>query len=247
MKKFLKGLLAGVIALGCFAIAACGNQAATTRNLGGGAAYTERIVAEGVNRKIVYTVNLTVQTNDIKEKRNALNAKCTALKGFIESTDEDYSGEKCTYALITYRIPTDKLDGFVADLEVQGGVVGKTVYTADITNAYVDATSKKAALLAEKQLLTELLNDASVSAGDKVTVISRISEVNEALYAIEQTIALYDSMVDYSTVCVELRLPVSAAAIVLPIVGGVLLAGGVFSAIFFPVRAKKRKAKQKAE
>lgn len=247
MKKFWKALLAGALALGCFAIAACGAQTQATRNIGGSAAYTEQIVAENLNRKIVYTVNLTIKTAEITQTRSALHAKCESLGGYIESTDEDFSGGECIYAFVSYRIPTENLDGFVADLESQGGVTGKTVYSADITASYVDATAKRDALLAEKKMLEELLSQEGVSAGDKVTVISRISEVNEALYAIEQTIALYDSMVNYSTVYVELSKPISAGNIALPIILGIAIAGGVFSAIFFPIRTKRRKKKHTTE
>ena len=79
MKKFLKGLLTLTLTLLCFTLASCAgaNKLATTEILGAtagdGLAYSNPIVAEHLDRKIVYTVNLTVQTADIAKSKNARN------------------------------------------------------------------------------------------------------------------------------------------------------------------------------
>ncbi len=249
MKKILKWITAGFLSLLCFALASCGASTAEARggvgiSLGTGA--TDSTVETSVNRKIVYTVTLTLNASNVGGVKTELNAKSSELGGYIERTDEDYSGGKCSYALITYRIPTEKLDEFVLDVEEQGGVTGKTVYTADITNSYVDATARKEALQGERLMLQTLLNDSSITASDKVNIISKIGEVELELQIIEQTIGQYDAMVNYSTVCVEIFEPVGFWEIFLPVSLGVVGAAGIFCAIFFPVRAAKKRKKKAA-
>ena len=250
MNKLFKWIATCFLCLFCCSLAACGTATAEARGgmgVGLGAAATDSIVAPSLNRKIVYTVNLSLNAADVRAVKTALTAKSDALGGYIERTDEDYAGGSCSYALITYRIPTEKLDEFVASVEERGGITGKTVYTADITNSYVDATARKEALLGERLMLQTLLNDSSITASDKVNIISKIGEVELELQIIEQTIGQYDSMVNYSTVCVEIFEPVGFWEIFLPILGGVVGAAGIFSAIFFPIRAAKKRKKKALE
>ena len=250
MKKILKWIATCFLSLLCFALTACGVATTDARggvgiSLGGS---TDPVVANSLNRKIVYPVNLSLNAAKFNSVTTALNAKSAELGGYIERTDEDYDGGTCIYALVTYRIPTEKLDEFVSCVEGNGGVTGKTVYTADITNSYVDATARKEALLGERLMLQTLLNDTTLTAGDKVSIISKIGEVELELQIIEQTIGQYDAMVNYSTVCVEIMQPVGFWEIFLPISLSVVGAAGIFSAIFFPIRAaKKRKRKAVTE
>ena len=250
MKKILKWLTVCFLSILCFALAACGASTAEARmgtSVGLGTSTADSIVAPSLNRKIVYTVNLTLNASNVNQLKTELSAKSAELGGYIERTDEDFSGGECSYALITYRIPTEKLDEFVSGVENQGGVTGKTVYTADITNSYVDATARKEALQGERLMLQTLLNDTSITASDKVNIISKIGEVELELQIIEQTIGQYDSMVNYSTVCIEILKPVSFWAIFLPVALSVVAAAGIFCAIFFPVRAAKKRKEQLAK
>lgn len=251
MHKFFKWIAACLLSLFCLSLAACGSAASAARSIGGvglGVSATDAIVDTSLNRKIVYTVNFTLKASNVNGVKASLTAKSDELGGYVETNDENYSGGKCTFVLVVYRIPTEKLDLFVSSIEAGGGVTSKTVYTADITHSYVDATARKEALLAEKTMLQTLLNDASISASDKVAVISKIAEVETELQTIELTIGQYDAMVNYSTVCIEISQPVGFWEIFLPVALSLAAASGIFCAIFFPVRAaKKRKKKQLEE
>ncbi|MBQ8345932.1 MAG: DUF4349 domain-containing protein [Clostridia bacterium] len=167
----------------------------------------ESIVRPDIGRKIVYTVTMTLETEDVTALKAQLSRESDALGGYIQSNSEDYEDGRCTDAYITYRIPTEHLDAFVASVEGNGGVTDKTVQTTDITTSYVDAQAKQSGLLERKALLEQLLTDTSMSTSDRLTVIDEISQVNTELQALQLTINGYDSDVGYSTVSVTLREP----------------------------------------
>ena len=199
----------------------------------------ESIVNDDVNRKIVYTVRMSLETDDVSALKNTINQKSEELGGYVESNNESYDDGKCTSAYITYRVPTENLDAFISDIEGNGGVESKTVSTTDITTTYVDAVAKKESLLERKQLLEAMLEDASVSASDRINVINEISEVNTELQATELLISGYDSQVGYSTVVVNITEKTEFGDVILAfaIVAAILLVPVAVAIIFLIIVA----------
>ncbi len=253
MKRFFQYLCICLLSILCVLFVGCGangaqnySSAPETGNDVGDKTQSVTI-SNPLNRKIVYTVRLQADCEDVKDAKGKLDEKCTTLGGYIEYNSEDYAEGKCTYAYITYRVPTDKLNDFIAQAEKSGEITSKSVDTTDITTAYVNASAQKTALETRKAALQALLNDTAVSASDRITIINEISKVDTELQSIELLLTQYDSMVDYSTVTVTLHdaewyadePPVFAIVSTC-----VLFAGAIFCAVFFPLYYKKKYNKE---
>ncbi len=199
------------------------------------------IVNNPLNRKIVYTVYMTLESKDITALKNSINAKNDELGGYIEDSDEDYSDGECVEARITYRVPTEKLDEFVNTIEGNGGVESKSISTTDITTSYVDALAEKSALEQRKALLSQMLDDTSISATDRINIINEISKVNTELQSIELLINNYDSDVNYSTVVITIEEAPAFMDYFTPVIIFVLIPIAVLGIVFGSIAISKKR------
>ena len=176
------------------------------------------IVEGDIDRKIVYNVDLDIKTDDVKKLRDTFKSECDSVGGYVEYNDESYDDGELSSVRVKYRIPTDKLDAFIDAVEGQGKIESKNVSLTDITTTYVNASAQKSALEERKAQLEAILEDQNISAGEKITVISEISQVNTQLMEIQLLIDGYDSMVDYSTVDVYVSQSSTFWDVILPII-----------------------------
>lgn len=243
MKKII--IICTVLLL-TLSLVACGAADNSAPGLPGGDGGSDGIVDTSVDRKIVYTVNIDLEAGDVEAVKQSVTAKNAELGGYVGSNSESYDDGKCISVRITYRVPTDKLDELVSSIEGQGGVERKSVYTTDITTAYVSAQAKKDALVEKKTLLEELLESDGITAGERVSVISEIAEVNSEILAIELQIKDYDSTVDYSTVHLYVTEPFDPLYVIIPL-GVIAVAVGVtVTAILVAEKRKKARRNESA-
>lgn len=161
------------------------------------------------NRKLIKNVYLTLQTKELAKTTTAIQEKVAALGGYIQNTSYNMPDVYSSYrsggsAYFTCRIPSNKLDEFVKEVEGAGNVTYKTEDVTDITLQYADTESRKSALKVEQQRLEELMKKAE-SVEDLITIESRMSEVRYELESIESQLRTYDNQVDYSTVNIDVQ------------------------------------------
>lgn len=161
------------------------------------------------NRKLIKTVTMDVETLEYDNLINLLNEEVNKLGGYVES---EYSSNGSIYnktkvmkhTSITVRIPDDKLDEFVGCVSGAGSVVSKTTSAEDVTLNYVDTQSKKEMYEAEKESLTALLEKAE-TIEDITYLTQRLTEVRYNIESMEKTLRVYDDLVDYATVSLEIQ------------------------------------------
>lgn len=178
-----------------------------------------RSVADGVDRKIVYTVNMDIEADDVSAVRASLLEDSDAAGGYVEQQNDYGDGDELSRCYIVFRIPTDRLEEFVDGAGELGSVRSKRISSTDITTEYVSASARKAAYEERKAQLEAILQDENLTAADRIAVIDSVAEVNAALQEIELQLTQYDSLVDYSTV----RLEIYRANNVWAVVGTIVL------------------------
>lgn len=232
MKKgSIKALLLGVTIGATIGLCACGNSGYTGSN------YAEESVAESAydakgynayetmdadaaeapsesaqvpeksDRKLITTVNLSTETEDLDKTMAQVENKTKELGGYIENSSiyngSTYSSYKeSRSASYTIRIPADKLDLFIESVEEGTNITNKSVSVDDVTLQYVDIESKKKALKTEEQRLLEILEKAE-TVEDIIKVEERLSDVRYELESIESQLRTYDNKVDHSTVYMD--------------------------------------------
>lgn len=160
--------------------------------------------AVSVDRKLIKTVNMDVETREYDKLLAAVENKVTELGGYIESLDayngSMYNSYRSTRnANLTIRIPKDKLDDFLNTVSDIGNVTSRSENVQDVTLTYVDLQSHRDALQTEQERLLQLLEQAE-SIDDIISIEQRLSDVRYQLESMESQLRSYDNQVDYSTV-----------------------------------------------
>ena len=160
-------------------------------------------------RKLIRTVELTVETSAFTELNQKLQEQVTALSGYIERAvvtgNSRMYGNQPTpwHASITARIPSTQLEAFIQVVEANGNVTYKLETTTDVSLQYSDLESRKKSLTIEQERIWALLEKAD-SLDAVISLEERLSDIRYELESMESQLRLYDNQVDYSTVSVEI-------------------------------------------
>lgn len=203
MKKRLFTVIIAILSalILCFTFSACSGA---EPNGGAGGKGESSIVTDATDRKIVYNVWYELTSSDIASLSEKITTKNKELGGYVQSNEQSYDGKECTYAYIVLRVPTEKLDTLVGEIEKEGAVSSKNVSTSDITENYVDATARKSALTTSKTALNDMLSDTTLTADEKIKIINEIAEIDKELMEIDLLLSSYDSVLEFSTVYVTI-------------------------------------------
>ena len=229
MKKILIAIIALVMVLsfaGCSSAPKSYNQAASTESFFGyDQSYDTASPEEGLmdsdfgqlsedssanvaenssasGRKLIRNVSLDMETLEFESFISALQQKVAATGGYIESSDisgNSYNYSRNRYASFTCRIPSDKLDSFLADVGGMGNVTSSYEKQEDVTLNYVDTEARISSLQTEYDRLLELLAQAE-NVDTIISLESRLSDVRYQLESYKSQLRTYDNLVDYSTV-----------------------------------------------
>jgi len=151
------------------------------------------------SRKLIKTVNMTVQTEDFDNLLVTVNNKIKALGGYVENVTTDNSVKENRYSNLTIRIPEDQLDAFVANVSSETNVIYRNDYVQDVTLTYVDMESHKKVLETEQETLLKLMEQAT-NIEDIITIEGRLSDVRYQIESMESQLRTYDNQINYSTV-----------------------------------------------
>ncbi len=217
MKKYFKMLALCLALVLCLALTACDDEYDYENGAATGESTSAPLVQDTSDRKIVYHVTVHMETKDVSALKTTVSEKNTALGGYVEESSEDYEDGKCSYARLTFRVPTEKLDELMSTVEDSGSVVSKSVDTTDITTKYANAEARKSALENRKQLLTSMLEDTSLTASERMSVIDEISSVGAELEALALMLNEYDSDIGFSTVKMTLTEPTTFWDVFIPL------------------------------
>ena len=154
-------------------------------------------------QKLITTVEVNAETEDLDEMMTAVNAHIGELGGYIEYQNTYFGSAYANYryrsANMTIRIPAENLADFLQHVEGVSNVVSKQQSQENVTLQYVDTESRMAALQAERDRLMELLEQA----GDLSDLLQIEERLTEVLYELESTTAQLrslDNQVSYATV-----------------------------------------------
>lgn len=159
-------------------------------------------------RKIIYHVDMSLETTDFDSSLAALNDAVEKAGGFTESSSVSgnsiYSRGGTRYASLIVRIPPETLDSFLRSVRGICNVLSTSQQKEDITSAYTDTETRKRALEVEQERLFALLEKAD-SIETIIALETRLSEVRYQLDSFSSQLRVYDEKVSYSTVTLDLN------------------------------------------
>ncbi|MEM5804251.1 MAG: DUF4349 domain-containing protein [Candidatus Aenigmatarchaeota archaeon] len=211
--------------------------------------------------KVIQNANILLEVKDVDTAFYGLKGIASDFNGFVadSSVTESY-GTKSGYVVI--RVPKESFNAAVEKVKTFGTVKNEHVTADDITEEYVDLTSRLNSLKASEARLIALLDKAE-NVSDVMEIERELTNLRERIEALEGRIRYLDSRVDMSTITVNIREPqgitsefnlievlgesasgfIDSTSFIIVAVGGLLpfaIAGG--AAWFVYKRAKKAKA-----
>ena len=223
MKKILSILLCAALVL---TLTACGGSAKNTSAMGvmreEAAAEAPAMMADNAaslkgaqpqsaalpeGRKWIITIDMTVETDDLDMLTADLDQKIKSLGGYVEDQSvhngSNYASRRYRSANLTVRIPEEKADQFTSDISGLANVVSQNLRREDITLNYVAIESRQKALQAEETRLLALI-DKAANLSELLQLEKRLTEIRSELETVTSQLKLYDNLVDYSTIQLEI-------------------------------------------
>lgn len=170
----------------------------------GGSGSTTQAVT---NQKLIRKVWINAETEDMDPLLTQIEQRIAELSGYVQAR-EVYNGSSTSSrryrnASLTIRIPADKLDSFVNHISENSNITSTNETADDITLSYVATQSRITALETEQARLLELLAKAETME-DLLQIESRLTDVRTELEEVTSQLKLYDNMVDYGTIYLNL-------------------------------------------
>ncbi len=159
-------------------------------------------VAPVTNQKLIRTVKLEAETEDMDALLADVESRIASLGGYVENRNVYNGGagsRRSRNATMVVRIPADKLDGFVQQVSGVSNIVSHSENTRDVTLSYVATESRVTALQTEEARLLELLAEAK-DLKDLLTLEEKLTDVRTELEQHKSQLKVYDNLVSYATV-----------------------------------------------
>lgn len=194
LKKFL--LIITILITGLI-LASCGSSKTGNSDMGdvpsSGGDTGGDIVLSGTDRKVIYTADVTLYSNNLTESYS----KVRELFPTNTWTESERLSESHYYIVI--RVKTESFDVFVNSLSEAGEVKSVFKTSEDVTSSYNLLTYRKQVLETEYDRLIELAQTASAS--EIVNTINpRRAEIEKELLIINNNLTEYNELIEYSTI-----------------------------------------------
>ena len=165
-------------------------------------------VGKETDRKIIKTVNETVETDDYDGFISSLREAVSIAGGYISNSSFNgggiYNKQTNRYASFEIRVPAESLDEFNSQVDRFGAVTYYQESVSDVTLTYVDITSRISVLEAEEAALLNILSSAATTS-DIITIRKSLTDVQSELASLRGQKNILDDKVAYSTIHLTLR------------------------------------------
>ena len=158
------------------------------------------------SRKLIRTVDLSLQTTEYDLVTETIRRRVTELGGYIEQSNAyngGYYGRSGRSMHLTARIPNDRLDEFLDTSLEHAKVTNRTERTEDVTLKYTDMEARVKTLEVERDRLMELLAQAE-NIESIIALENRLSDIRYELESIQSSLRVYDNQVAYSTAIIAI-------------------------------------------
>lgn len=161
-------------------------------------------VSEARETKIIRSASMTISTKQYDDAAAELRGLCQTSGGWVSSFSESSNSSGLRTGWFTFRVPSDRLDDFLAGTGDAGVVVNRSESAYDVTDSYYDTAGR---LASKRQLLDRLLA-LSEQAGDLSELMELETKIADVQYDIDRlqgSLNSTDQQVNYATVDITLR------------------------------------------
>jgi hypothetical protein len=160
-------------------------------------------------RMIIQSANLRLDIEDYDEKFNRIRDWVTAAGGFVENESTSYKTnyndrENLKYGYMTLRIPASEYGRILEDIKTLGNVISDYANAYDVTKQYRDTASEIENLKVTETRLREIMEQA-VEIEDILAIENELTRIRGSINAYEKQLKDWETLVDLTTVTVELN------------------------------------------
>lgn len=152
-------------------------------------------------RKLIISVDLSVNSKDIEKSYKLIEEKVKEYKGYFENIDS----YKYRY-FIALRIPKDNLYNFLEFIENNQNVQNKNINTEDITENYYDIENR----IKNREALLDKFRNYLKEAKNIEEILSVEDRINNLTYEIERMKGNFEnltSLIEYSKINITIKNP----------------------------------------
>ncbi|MGP4039940.1 DUF4349 domain-containing protein [Gracilibacillus sp. D59] len=157
------------------------------------------------NRKIIYNAHIHLETETFDETVDFLETETVNYSGYIVHSNYANHGEEAErFGRMTIRIPSEKFRDFIALVE-NGDlkILEKSVSGEDVTEQYVDLTSRLKSKQVVEERLTAFMKEAKKTE-DLLKISNDLAAVQEEIEQLTGKINYLENQSDYATIDIEL-------------------------------------------
>ncbi|MEV5985386.1 DUF4349 domain-containing protein [Streptomyces sp. NPDC052051] len=187
-------------------------QQGATDNAKGGSGKRATGAPHLATQDIIRTASLTVQVKDVPKALDTARTTAENAGGYVgkENTGRDSGGREHTQ--IVLRVPTEKYDAVLADLQGTGKLLDRTAQAEDVTEQVVDVDSRIKSQRASVARVRDLM-DKATALSDVVSLEGELSSREAELEALLAQQASLKNRIGFATITLSLsETPVHKAA-----------------------------------
>ena len=152
-------------------------------------------------RKLIKNGSIEFEVNDVDKAKASINDLVKETGGYISSDDQNnYSGAP-RFTQVA-RVPSDKLDDFIAKVEgLAKKVDSKNISTQDVTEEFIDVETRLATKKELEARYRELLQQAK-TVKDMLEVETQLNNVRGEIESMEGRLKYLTNQVSFSTLTI---------------------------------------------
>ena len=156
---------------------------------------SETDIVSEQTRVIIYNAKFEIETDNLEKTSKEISAIAPIYEGYIVSAGN--------YRVVL-RIPSDKFESAIKDLEKIKGITSKNIYSEDVTEAYRDTELRLDSKIKARDRYLELLKKAeNVTAA--VSVERELERLNGDIEAMKGKLKQLSHLARYSTITVSIE------------------------------------------
>ena len=170
-----------------------------------GVAWAATIASQAASRMVIYTGSVQVRVEEVGKAHEEIARIAREADGYVsESSYNAQSGP--SEATVTIRVPAVHLDRVVDQVSKLGKLLDKRMNAQEVSEEYVDLTSRKRNLEREELRLLELMQRAG-KISDLLAVEETLARVRGEIESIAGRLRYLENRVAMSTLTVTLQGP----------------------------------------
>ncbi|MCX7958408.1 MAG: DUF4349 domain-containing protein [Deltaproteobacteria bacterium] len=173
-------------------------------------AYAENL--KTASQQLIYNAEMEIAVKDFQKTEGEIKAIAEQHSGYIQDTKTYKKNDGKMHGTIKIRVPSERFKQVIKSLASLGEIKSQREWTEDVTEEYIDVSTRIENARKLEDRLLSLLNTKDAKLGDIVSVESKLMEVRTQIEQFEGKLRYLKNRINFSTITVTVYEPQSALA-----------------------------------